>query len=627
MGFLRSLAAAAASALLLGPHGSNPVASASSTGVTEQHRVSLRVFFRAFCPACQWFVGDPLLELVRTEEYRNIVNLTLIPAAGMKEKEDGSVTCEAGPLECAGHRWQVCVLDKDRDDVVKYLGTIACIEGDESGQVGDWNTKVKNCLTDEERVVVKECFDNRSKDLLVKMIRDERSGSVPWMPYTIVNQQVLGSATEGVALNALKAGVCSAYTGPKSFYPAECVKLVGEQKEFAPEEAVVVDNGDKPLVAAGENSQAVAAPAVPVKEEVNLGVPAPAKENAVNGGNVVVDVKGAEATPAVANIPITAAVDGVNVVADVKGAEATPAVANVPITAAVTGKVQLDMYWRAFCPGCMSFITRPLLSLIRNKEFQEIIDFHPVPAAGTTFDAKGNFVCTAGMVECLGHKWLSCAVEEFRQIGDLVERIACMESKDNKGMTWSFIMNRCFEGEAHTKMKTCFDTKSDDLLRQNVAKRQSLRVPWVPYVIINGEPLGDSSHGIGLKQLTDAVCKAYSGPKDLWPAACQPKRLRDEEESKPPAEDDVVKPCAPKKKDAGNAGAQYDDAPGIGKPLPVPEAKTVTEFDAKVIGGKQADEQEASDGATMTAVILPGVCFVGLIVVALRLTRDHKKDA
>lgn len=35
--------------------------------------------------------------------------------------------------------------------------------------MGDWNTKVKNCLTDEERVVVKECFDNRSKDLLVKV--------------------------------------------------------------------------------------------------------------------------------------------------------------------------------------------------------------------------------------------------------------------------------------------------------------------------------------------------------------------------------------------------------------------------------------------------------------------------
>lgn len=97
-------------------------------------------------------------------------------------------------------------------------------------------------------------------------------------------------------------------------------------------------------------------------------------------------------------------------------------------------------------------------------------------------------------------------------------------------------------------------------------------------------------------------------------------------EAKPPAENDVVKPCAPKKKDTGNTGAQYEDAPGIGKPLPTePEAKTVTEFEAKVIGGKQADDDEPS--ATMTAVILPGVCFVGLVVIALRLTRDHKKDA
>ncbi|KAG6972523.1 hypothetical protein JG688_00003948 [Phytophthora aleatoria] len=617
MGILRSLVTAATSALLVGLH-APPLADAESTGVAQQHRVSLRVFFRAFwlvlyvlpmrsseyvqliitlslifhSPACQWFVGDPLLELVRTEEYRNIIDLTLIPAAGMQEKQDGTITCEAGPLECTGHRWQVCVLDKDRHDVVKYLGTIACIEGDESGQVGDWPTKIKNCLTDEERVAVKECFDNRSKDLLVKMIREERSGSVAWMPY------VLGSATEGVPLNMLKTSICSAYTGPKSFYPAECVKLVGEQTEFAPEETVV-DKGDKPLVAAGENTQAATAPGT---EAVNTGVQAPAKDDALEGG------------------------DG-DIAVEMKKEVATPAPANVPTTATAAGKVQLEMYWRAFCPGCMSFITKPLLSLIRNKEFQEIIDFRPVPAAGTSFDAKGNFVCTAGMVECLGHKWLSCAVDEFHQVGELVERIACMESKDNKGMTWSFIINRCFEGEAFTKMKTCYDTKSDDLLRKNVAKRQSLRVPWVPYVILNGTPLGDASHGIGLKQLMDAVCKAYSGPKDqLWPAPCQPKRLRDEVETKAPAEDVVVKPCAPKK-DTGNTGTQYDDPPGIGKPLPTePEAKTVTEFEAKVIGGKQADDEETSS-ATMAAVVLPGVCFVGLVVVALRLTRDHKKDA
>jgi hypothetical protein len=114
----------------------------------------------------------------------------------------------------------------------------------------------------------------------------------------------------------------------------------------------------------------------------------------------------------------------------------------------------------------------------------------------------------------------------------------------------------------------------------------------------------------------------------LWPAVCQPKRLRDEAETKPPADDDVVKPCAPKNKGTGNIGAQYNDPPGIGKPLPIkPEAKTVTELDAKVIGAKQADDEETADSAIMTAVVLPGVAFVALVAVALRLTRDHKKDA
>lgn len=594
MGLLRSFAKAALSVLLL-VRLTSPSEAAESGGAAKQHRVNLRVFFRAFCPACQWFVGDPLLELVRTEEYRNIIELTLIPAAGMHEDEQGELACEAGPLECTGHRWQVCVLAKDRLDVVKYLGTIACIEGDESGQLGDWATKSQNCLTDEERNVVKECVDSRSKDILLKMIREEQSGTVPWMPYVTANQNVLGSATDGVPLNMLKRGICSAYAGPKSFYPPECVKLVGEQKVFSPEESVA-SKGDHPLGATGE---ALLAADASLNEAVSTEAQAPTMVNAYKGGDgdVVVEMMDSLA----------------------------PATAATMVTAA--DKVQLEMYWRAFCPGCMAFISRPLLTLIKDKEFQEIIDFHPVPAAGTSFDGKGKFVCTSGRIECLGHKWLSCAVNEFDKVGKLVEHIACMESRDNKGMTWSSIIKRCFEGDAYTKMKTCFDTKSDDLLKKNVAKRQAVRLPWVPYVIINGKPLGESTHGIVLQQLLDAVCKAYSGPKDFLPAACQQKHLRDEAEVKASIDEEVVKPCAPAAKSTGNIDFKYDDPPGIGKPLPIaPEAKTVTEFKAKVIGGKQANDLDTTN-ATLMAVVLPGVVVVTLVVLALRLTRDHKKDA
>ncbi|CAH0484353.1 unnamed protein product [Peronospora farinosa] len=590
MGQSYSLVTVATSVLLLGLHVS-PSLAAVSTSVDQQYRVNLRVTFRAFCPACQWYIEDPLLKLIGTQEYRDIIDLTLLPTAGMTEEPDGTITCEAGSLECTGHRWQVCVLHKNRDDIVKYLGTIVCIEGDESGQIGDWATKMNNCVAEEERVATKECFDHKSKDLLLNMIREEQSGSIPWMPYTVVNHKVIGSATKGVSLKMLKTNICLAYTGPKTFYPAECVKLVGEQKKFAPEDTVT-EKGDNPLVAPEGKPQGIIALA---KEAINTEI----ESSVIEGG----DGKDME-----------------NV--------AVPAPAFVPATAKKSGKVQMELYWRAFCPGCTFFITKQLLSLIRDKEFQEIIDFHPVPAAGMSYDAKGKFVCAAGRVECLGHKWLSCAVEEFQQIGELVEHIACMESKDNKGMTWSSVMNRCFDGEALTKMKTCYGSKSVELLQKNVAKMQALRISWLPYVLINGVPLGTAKRGISLKQLMDAVCKAYSGPQNLWPASCQPKRLREEAtEPEPPAEkEDAVKPCTPKEKDADTTGAQHVDIPGIGKALPSePVAKTITKFEAKVVGGKEADDEEVS--ATFIAIILPGVCFVGLLVVALRLTRDHKKDA
>ena len=43
----------------------------------------------------------------------------------MQETKKGELACEAGPLECTGHRWQACVLDLNRDDMVKYIETLA----------------------------------------------------------------------------------------------------------------------------------------------------------------------------------------------------------------------------------------------------------------------------------------------------------------------------------------------------------------------------------------------------------------------------------------------------------------------------------------------------------------------
>lgn len=42
----------------------------------------------------------------------------------------------------------------------------------------------------------------------------------------------------------------------------------------------------------------------------------------------------------------------------------------------------------------------------------------------------------------------------------------CLESKDNQGVTWSFVIKKCFPGDNAKKMRECYDTRSDDLLRK-----------------------------------------------------------------------------------------------------------------------------------------------------------------
>ncbi|DAZ96516.1 TPA: hypothetical protein N0F65_008067 [Lagenidium giganteum] len=526
----------------------------SDAAMDDKYRVNLRVFYRAFCPACQWFVGDPLLELVRNEQFRNIVNLKLIPAAGMSD-HDGQLNCEGGPLECTGHKWQACVIDQYKSDVVKYLGTIACIEGSESGHAGDWDTKVRNCLTPEQLQEVRSCFESKSESLLRDYIKKDESGNVQWMPYTIVEQKVLGSATQAVSLQELQTNVCSSYKGPKKYYPEVCESLSGAQTQFAP------DDGEQ------------LAPKVPGK---------------------TVDTK-----------------------TDEEEFESA-----VKEEVKESGKVRLDVFWRAFCPGCMAFISKPLLRLLSDEQFQDIIDFRPVPAAGTYFDSSGNFVCNKGLVECIGHKWLSCVIEEFPKLGEMAEHLACLESKENKGVTWDFIINKCFSGSAHTKMQKCFDNKSVDLLKKHIAQRDKLELQWVPYVLVNGATIGDARHGISYKMLTEEVCKAYSGSVELRPLACQPKRLRNDDTTDvaKESEEPAIKPCPPKK--TGTTGpVSYQDAPGMGM-------RKQLDTDVGEQGVKlNAGAAETGSSSPARSLVLPIICFVVVGGIAMRLSGGHKKDA
>lgn len=55
---------------------------------------------------------------------------------------------------------------------------------------------------------------------------------------------------------------------------------------------------------------------------------------------------------------------------------------------------------------------------------RRLLLYRPVPAAGTKIDSAGNFVCVKGMVECTGHKWLSCAIDQFPKVTELIQYLA-----------------------------------------------------------------------------------------------------------------------------------------------------------------------------------------------------------
>lgn len=119
---------------------------------------------------------------------------------------------------------------------------------------------------------------------------------------TLVDDKMLGTATEGVGLITLKGNICQAYKGPRESYPEECVKLAGPQKNFPPENA-----------AAAAQAAVTSNPLAKPDPKVDAGEQQPATD-----GELELDIKEES-------------------VKDVDAPETVNA-----------GKTRLEMYWRAF---------------------------------------------------------------------------------------------------------------------------------------------------------------------------------------------------------------------------------------------------------------------------------------
>ncbi|KDO22444.1 hypothetical protein SPRG_12725 [Saprolegnia parasitica CBS 223.65] len=480
-------------------------AAVAAAALDKAQRVPISVIFRAYCPACQWYIGDPLIKLISDPAFRAITELSLNPAAGMTETDAG-FDCTGGPSECEGHRWFACILDKDKDSVETYMKHMAARDGSDT-----WQSRLEFCYPDPVAIAaLRKCKTEDSTRLLRQLTKEAQALDLGWMPYTIVKGGVVGDVTKGVMLKDLKLAVCNAYSGPDKYLPIECYGLLGRPT---------------PAVA----STTVVVPAA---------------------------LAAATSSPLTTQPPTTTA---------------------LPTTLPAAAKIQLQVVWRAFCPACKWYLNDPLLRVLQDPEFTDILTFKPYPSGSTT-GTNGAFSCTGGPSECMGHRYMSCAIHLYPVVAEQAKHLACMEDEKKPRGAWDKIVSMCFRGPAIAQMKACYQKDSAKLLEKFIETTNTVDTPWLPHTTVDGTILGSPTEGVSYDMLTLGICNAYKGPRSKRPRACpplaadvlttvppttttvRPAVAADTDDEEDDKKDAPVRPCINREK-----GFVYEDAPDIGK--------------------------------------------------------------
>ncbi|OQR81770.1 hypothetical protein THRCLA_11414, partial [Thraustotheca clavata] len=256
----------------------------------------------------------------------------------------------------------------------------------------------------------------------------------------------------------------------------------------------------------------------------------------------------------------------------------------LPQTISGISKVHLQVVWRAFCPACKWYLNDPLLRVLQDPEFTEILSFEPYPS-GASQGRQGVYNCAAGESECIGHRYMSCVIHLYPNIAQQAKYLACIEDEKPTGR-WDKIMGMCFKGDELAKLKSCFATDSANLFDKFIEKTDNVDTPWLPHTTVDGTILGSATRGVGYDELTKAICHAYKGPIAIRPKVCPqlatemataylPKATviqkaatlapttpiqRNIMEDEIEEDNQPVRPCVNREK-----GFVYKDAPDIGK--------------------------------------------------------------
>ncbi|KAG0539984.1 hypothetical protein BDA96_03G369500 [Sorghum bicolor] len=194
--------------------------------------------------------------------------------------------------------------------------------------------------------------------------------------------------------------------------------------------------------------------------------------------------------------------------------------------ACAAGRVPVSVYYETLCPFCSAFVVNDLSRVFRNG-ISSIADLRLVPFGNGRVSADGTITCQHGEEECQLNAIEACVIRIWPDAEQHFPFIQCVEhlALTRKWDAWQ----ACFQetGLPYQPAIDCYNSGyGRQLVLQYAAETNALQPPhqFVPWVVVNGKPLGDD-----YMNFEAYICSAYDGK---LPEACKGKHLAIAQETK-----------------------------------------------------------------------------------------------